>query len=85
MLIKRKTGNISKTTLKGNLEITGDASVLINGNLVSDGDFELDLGSDLEVITITASSLSTASIKLTDLEYIIDYKHLDQSIILIKI
>lgn len=76
------TGNISKTTLKGNLEITGDASVLINGNLVSDGDFELDLGSDLEVITITASSLSTASIKLTDLEYIIDYnKNIAASIV----
>ena len=66
-------GNISETTLKGNLEIQGDATVTINGNAVEMGDFNVSLGSDLQTISVVVNSDTDATIKITGLQYIVDY------------
>lgn len=66
-------GNVVSTTLKGSLITTGEVTVSINGNMVTDGDFELDLGSAIQGITVSSNSLEDATIEITNLQYIIDY------------
>lgn len=66
-------GDVVGTTLKGNLSVDGDATVTINGNPITVGDFELTLGSDIQEINISSTSVSDAVIEITNLQYIIDY------------
>ena len=66
-------GDVVSTSIKGSLRSTGNVTISINGNTVTDGDFEISLGSNIQSINISQTAVGDATIDITDLQYIVDY------------